>query len=606
MQAKSTLAAALIAAIIAAAASSLATAAILNPQTAVGQVGTDLVMSLQLTVNATKQLFLAWGLPSNDSAWDQLASINASINEVKTLVDQGRIDAAYARAKEIMEELHRLIIQVQERLRIREMVKYQANLSDLMTKAQALNASAHKLLKAIQFAKERNLITDSEAANLTATVEVQISILVNITVTIQLAIEKNVTVNVTVIKEKLVEVEKTLEMVKERINQKVAEKVGDEMKEKVQEMIKEIQKTVTKLKEKATELRQMGDTYTAQKIEAIAENLTKALVEVQSNITVSVEAGDYVEVLKTLSVYVEIAHGLKAAADEDYHITEVMVSVTHNITDLKQSIQLAEQLIQDIENLTMQCLTVCNISGMGSEGGSENHEGGISIPEVPCDEIINATKMLREMIMNMSNDTNALMKANAEWDEKCMSNHAHGIRTKTTNMEKLAEQLKEMIMAACGQLNPQLAQQIKAKIEQLIHVMNEIRIAVNATEVNITKTHEHIKTVEKEKLNEAIDRAISVIRKIETHVQTMNCSVTVEVIAELETSVQILHQAKASLEAGNITEAITYVNTSITHLKQAEITVEAGCGGAIVSVEINAVIQILHTVIHSTEAAVGN
>lgn len=606
MQVKSTLAAALIAAIIATAASSLATATILNPQTAVGQAGTDLVMSLQLTVNATRQLFLAWGVPSNDSAWGKLASINASVSEVKTLTDQGRIDAAYARAKEIMEELHRLIIQVQERLSVRETVKYQANLSDLMIKAQALNASAHKLLEAIQFAKERNLITESEAANLTATVEVQIGILVNITVTIQVALEKNVTVNFTVIKERLVNVEKTLENVRERINQKVAEKVKDEMKEKVHDMIRDIQITVNKLKEEAMELRQMGDPYTAQKIEAIAENLTKALVEVQNNITVIVEAGDYVEVLKTLSVYVEIAHGLKSAADEDYHVTEVMVSVTHNITELRHRVEQAEQLVQEIENLTMQCLTICNVSGMGFEGGSEGHGSSSSAPEIPCDEIINATKMLKEMVMNMSNYTNAIMKANAEWDEECMANHTHGVRTKATNTETVAEQLKEMIMQICGQLNPQMAQQINVKIEQLVHIMNEIRVMVNATEVNVTKTHEHIKIVESEKLKEAIEKAVDTIRKIETHVQTMNCTATIEVIAELETSVQVLQQAKASLEAGNITEALTYVNTSITHLKEAKIMVEAGCGGSLVSVEISAVIQILHMVTHSTEAAIGN
>lgn len=521
-----------------------------------------IVTSLKAAVNATMTLFIVWNVPTNDSAWDLLYQVNASISNVQELINQGRIGAAYELAKQLMNQLKEIVEYVLDEYS--DFDEEYENVADVLARIKALNETAMDLLVSIDKALETGLIDAETATELKINVSVIVDELLNLSIAVEVAVQNNISIGI--IEEKLDEIENKLDEIRELINEEVGKEISEEVKEKINKVLGKLKDVVKEIEEKAEDMREEGLTEFADRLNAVASNINEIIHKIEVNINVTSTTVVTTELLQVLSVYIDLVHTLEEASEIEVETIDELMIVTSNLTEIMSMIEEATGLANNITEMCGNC----------------------------SEWIVEHARMLNESVSGLWDMIGNVSKSASEFNQTEMEDDVYEIKEEINELISMAQELKMMVQFECNEQG--LAAQIVLEIDRLISVLMNISMNVEESPGMVDEIHHHIKVLEKEKLSIVINKTIEAIQKIIVHVEASNCSNSVDIINELEISINLLNEAYISLQASNITEAVTQINQAITHLTNASTLMSDECISIQLEIEITKEILILITI----------
>jgi len=521
-----------------------------------------MIKSLNASILLSLNKLLALNLSKNSAAWELIKEANQSLELALQAEVKGNYTAAVKYAQEGLakvREVLKLLVKEQETGNY-TVWNTTRNIARYESEVRALNRTAYALMNATNLAEEKGTINATIAEEIKTRLQSNIKALNELAGYLSKAANESVTLNMTYVATVIRTVTGNLSTVREALNNYTAVKLQKAMRSKIAEQLKMMQKEIDKIIQASQEAQEQNLTVLAQSLRELARNLTQKLMRIEK----SIMSNTYVNIT-SIEELLNISNQVKVVASVSH---EVRCYSTHAL-NLKTVISDLAKLKTIVSRVSAEYAELKSITKM--------------MPASVTKEISTMSKLMESLQGNYS----MLEKAFITGDPASITKYLNAINSTAGKLNVMVGKLMEMrignSMKQVKNVLESLGKDLKAITEQIqgkYHMMKNVAEHSQASKLVTAETELKIAVKQLEKIH-ALSKALLPAQASK--------------IQEIQTN---LRKAETLLKNGDVESALNIVKSSIEVLKevQHEINVSAGKGYTAIDMEINAVIEVLHTV----------
>ena len=527
-------------------------------------VSVVMIRSLNISIQAAISKLTSLNISRNSTAWQLVEEANQSLKLAVQANITGNYSASLKYAQEGLAKVRKALELLAREYRVRanesimKAIRYEG-------KVRALNRTAHVLLNATIRAEEKGTINASLAEKLKATIQNDIKALSELAEYLAKVVNKTEALNTTYVANVLEKVVKDLISVRESLNNCAAKRLQEMMKARVMEQLKAMWDEIKNITQAAQEAQEQNLTVMAQELLTFAQNITKKLTRIEKEILNATMPANVSEVEKLLNITNQV---------------KVLVSISHEVKCYSKHALTLRGVMSDLAKLR-RVITRLNMTYMELKFMTEGMAGSV------VREVTDIGKLVKALQGNYSELERGLAEGNPEKVRDCLN----AINATVTQLSDMVSKMMQENMG--GPSANQVRIILRKMNSDLKAVMEQIR--------------ERLHSMEKVAKQAQVSRSMATENELRIVMKQLEKVLTLGKVSKALTPAQIskIREVQASmskaitfLKNGNTEEALKIIKTSIEVLKEVrhEVSVNAGKGGIIVSIEIEAVIEILHTV----------
>ena len=497
------------------------------------------VRILNHTIVLAEKLLNRWGIPADTEPWALINETKKLLSNITVAEEAGNKTLARELFIEGMKKVHRAIslaakeympLPVKERLRIRVKV------STCLRLVNALNATARTLEAAVERAESKEVINATLADELR-------SVLANISKKLaELRKYVDKVINGTAewdgeyFNSTIEEVRELLRYVSIELNEAIATTIVEKAEVRVVALINSTKRSIEELRENAQKLRDLGLVKVANKLESIADKLSKELEKLESMVKEKLNVSK-MRLIVYLGNLERMVFATRIQAALRHRITCRALEVGYNVSKVIKAVQT---LIEYVESKV-----------------------------TPNPEIPGHIKEGIEEIADLSREVIDVLKQLAE---RAASGDEEGVSESIQEIKDLVEELKEKVVdlrKEAGHGKPYL-KIIMAVISRVEHVLDSVtKYVIGHAERVLHRAEE----AEGEKHSIAYVLTDRALKLVETTLKVSKlhiCGLSIEARALLGSAEEALDQAKDMIKEGNISGAVEALNLSLSYLSSVE------------------------------------
>ncbi len=527
-------------------------------------VSVVMIRSLNISIQVAISKLTSLNISRNSTAWQLVEEANQSLKLAIQANITGNYGAALKYAQEGLAKVRKALELLAHEYRVRanesiiKAIRYEG-------KVRALNRTAHVLLNATIRAEERGTINASLAEKLKATIQNDIKALSELAEYLAKVVNKTEALNTTYVANVLEKVASDLANVRESLNNCAAKRLQEVVRVKIMKQLKAVWEEIKNITQAAQEAQEQNLTVMAQELQAFAQNITKRLTRIEKEILNVTIPANVSEVERLLNITNQV---------------KVLVSISHEVGCYSKHALTLRDVMSDLAKLR-RIITRLNMTYMELKFMTEGMTGSV------VKEVTDMGKLMRALQGNYSELERGLAEGNPGKVRECL-NAINATATQLNNMvsKMMQEKMGGPFANQVGVILRKMSGDLKTVMEQIrerLHSME--KVAERAQVSRSMATEDELRIAMKQ-----LERVLT-LGKVSKALTPAQISKIREVQASLSKAVTLLKN-------GNTEEALKIIKTSIEVLKEVrhEASVNAGKGGVTVSIEVEVVIEILHTV----------
>jgi len=494
---------------------------------------------LNHTIVLAERLLNMWGIPADTEPWALINETKNLLSNITAAEEAGNKTLARELFIEGMKKVHKAIslaakeympLPVKERLRIRVRV------STYLRLVNALNATARALEAAVERAESKEVINATLADELRSVLANVSKKLAELRKYIDEAINGTAEWDGEYFNSTIEEVRELLRYVSKELNEAIATTIVEKVEVRVEALVNSTKKSIEELRENAQKLRDLGFVNIANKLESIADKLSKDLEKLESMIEEKLNVSK-MRLIVHLGNLERMMFAARIQAALRHRITYRALEVGYNVSKVIKAVQT---LIEYIESKV------------------------VPNPEIP-DHIKEEIEEIADLSREVIDVLKQLAESAASGDEEGVSDSIQEIKDLMDELKKRVADLRK----EAGHGKPYL-KIITAVISRVEHVLNSVTKYVIG---HAERVLHRAKEAEGEKHSIAYTLTDRALKLVETTLKISKlhiCGLSSEARDLLESAEEALDQAKDMIEEGNISDAVEALNLSLSYLSSVE------------------------------------